>query len=106
DYLAALIERGVLGFVGVISLFAIAVWWAVQIGVDRALVRAGWFSPALAGATLVVLVSALSLETLHFRHVWLLFALVAVLCMAGREFTPARLTTSGRRSAVPLRAGR
>ena len=88
DYLAALIERGVLGFVGIMTLFGIALWWAVQIGTDRSLVRAGWFSPALAGAILVVLVSALSLETLHFRHVWLLFALVAALWMTKEEPTP------------------
>jgi O-antigen ligase len=79
DFVAALIERGLLGIVGVVALFVLAIRSSFQLVSEPALRRDGWRTVALLGAVTSVVVSALSLETLHFRHVWFLFALVYAL---------------------------
>ena len=105
DYLAALIERGVMGLIGVVSLFAVGLYWSLNVGTNSHLRRRGWRPPALAGAMVCVLMSAVSLETLHFRHVWLLFALIIGLGL----LTPAQQargtpTRTSRRILVALGA--
>ena len=86
DYMAGLLERGILGAVGNLFLFVVAAGWSVRVGLDKRFAAAGWRPSALAGGVVVILMAAMSLETLHFRHVWLFFALVIGLGMRG---TPA-----------------
>ena len=81
DYMAGLLERGLLGAVGNVFLFVVATGWALRVGLDRRRLGGGWRPAALAGGLVVVLMAAMSLETLHFRHVWLFFALVVALGM-------------------------
>jgi hypothetical protein len=89
DYLAALVERGVIGAGAVILL---AGGLAVRC---RRIARPGALPPEYAaviprpellGALLVgVAVSAGLYETLHFRHVWAVFGLIAALELAARR---------------------
>ncbi|MDQ3916491.1 MAG: O-antigen ligase family protein [Actinomycetota bacterium] len=83
DYMAGLLERGLLGAVGNVFLFVVAAAWSVRVGLDQRLTAEGWRPAALAGGVVVILMAAMSLETLHFRHVWLFFALVVALGMRG-----------------------
>ncbi|MFY9588982.1 MAG: O-antigen ligase family protein [Actinomycetota bacterium] len=76
DYVAGFLERGIVGGVGVLLLFGAAAAWAMRVAIDDGLRRRGWRPPAFAGAMIAVLLTAITLETLHFRHQWLLFALV------------------------------
>ena len=79
DFIAGFIERGLIGGIGVIALFVMVTRRALQVGVERSLRRSGWAPAALVGAIVTVIVSAISLETLHFRHVWMLFAVITAL---------------------------
>ncbi|HEV2755701.1 MAG TPA: O-antigen ligase family protein [Actinomycetota bacterium] len=83
DYMAGLLERGLLGAVGNLFLFVVAAAWSVRVGLDKRLSAEGWRPAALAGGVVVILMAAMSLETLHFRHVWLFFGLVVALGMRG-----------------------
>ena len=78
DYVAALVERGLLGAFGVVSIFAVAGWAAFGLR-RRFSGRSPWTTSALAGGLVSVAVSGVALETLHFRHVWCLFALIFAL---------------------------
>jgi len=89
DYLAAILERGVLGG---LALVALAVAVAVR---ARRISRPGGVEPSflevvprpelLAAGIVVIAVSALFYEVLHFRHVWALLGLVAALELSGRR---------------------
>jgi hypothetical protein len=81
DYLAGFLERGVLGGIGVLALFAIVSAWAFRCGFSQSLRREGWRPSFLVGGLAAILASAMALETLHFRHIWLFFALLAGLAM-------------------------
>jgi hypothetical protein len=88
DFAATLIERGVLGEVGLLVLIAGTV---VRVGS----VVGGSLTPdvaavvprtaPLAGAALGVAVSANFYQVLHFRHVWALLAVIAALHLWGRK---------------------
>jgi O-antigen ligase len=88
DYLAALLERGVLGGLALVLLIC-----GVGIRARRA-ARVGGVAPdflaivprpeILAAAVVAVAVSGMFYEVLHFRHVWALFGLVAALQQSGR----------------------
>jgi hypothetical protein len=106
DYAAGFLERGLLGGIGVLGLFVTALWWSARTGTDRALRAAGWRPAAFTGATIAVMMAAFSLETLHFRHVWALFALTVALGL-GRRSDPATRTGSlePSRSAGQISAG-
>jgi hypothetical protein len=89
DYLAALLERGVLGVAALGLLIT-----AVAVRARRACGPAGLSPPfrevvprpELLGAALVaVALSAVFYEVLHFRHVWALLGLVAALAQTGRR---------------------
>ena len=88
DYVAALLERGVLGTVGLIVLGAAVAVRARRVAAPGGLpprYLAVVPRPDLLGAGLVAVgMSALFYETLHFRHVWALFGLIAALEIAGR----------------------
>jgi O-antigen ligase len=88
DYLAGFLERGVLGGLGLLALCFVVSMWSLRVGLDRALASRGWVPTAFCGGTVAVLISAASLETLHFRHVWLFFALLIALGLSSRELRP------------------
>ena len=89
DYVAALLERGVLGATALVLLAATLAVRARRISV------AGGIAPEfrevvprpelLAAAVIAVAFSALFYEVLHFRHVWALFGLVAALSLSSRR---------------------
>jgi O-antigen ligase len=86
DYLAALIERGALGFLGVAILVAALLRRALSVagsrlanGFDSVVVRPN----ALVGAIAAVLVVSVVYEIFHVRHVWTLFAFVAAVSIWG-----------------------
>ncbi len=90
DYVATLVERGLLGEIGLLLLLAGA---AVRVGS----VVSARLTPEVAavvprtaplgGAALGVAVSANFYQVLHFRHVWALLAVIAALHLWGREST-------------------
>jgi O-antigen ligase len=74
DPLAYLLERGVLGLLGFLALHRVLLGWG-----GRLLVAEGRTSEVMRGlgpAVVANLVFSMSHETLHFRHVWILFAMV------------------------------
>ncbi|HEX2773253.1 MAG TPA: O-antigen ligase family protein, partial [Micromonosporaceae bacterium] len=89
DYLAAILERGVLGG---LALTVLATAIAVR---ARRISRPRGVSPPfrevvprpelLAAAVVAIAVSALFYEVLHFRHVWALLGLIAALELTGRR---------------------
>jgi len=89
DYLAAVVERGLLGGVALAWLVALVVVRARRIGRRDALrpeFAAVLPRPELLGAAAgAVLLSALFYEVLHFRHVWALFGLIAAAELWGRR---------------------
>ena len=86
DYFAALIERGPLGFIGLLLLVssvgirALSITRAKVEGVGSAVIRPN----ALVGAVAGTFVAGTVYELLHVRHVWTLFAFVAALSILGR----------------------
>jgi hypothetical protein len=88
DVLAALVERGPVGVLGVLLLVAIAVSWAVPLvrRLPTATYAAAVPVPAGVAAALVAVgMNSLYEEVLHFRFVWTLLALVAVLGYEARR---------------------
>jgi hypothetical protein len=90
DYLAYFIERGPLAFLGMLLLR----WQAFRrlltagaAGVRGTMAQsgtAGAITAALFGAWTASCVNANTIETLHFRHVWLFLAIICAI-----DFTPA-----------------
>ena len=88
DYLAALVERGLLGFVGFLLLLAGIILRTVKVGGARLSqdFSAAVINPnALVGAIAGTLLTGTVYELLHVRHVWTLFAFIAALFVWGRE---------------------
>lgn len=89
DYVAAVVERGVLGGVALITLIVLVAVRARRIGLRDAL-RPDFAEvfprpELLGGAAAAMLLSALFYEVLHFRHVWALFGLIAAVELWGRR---------------------
>ena len=88
DYLAALVERGPIGVLGILLLTAAAARWAARVlrGPPH-----GWVElPRPVGLVAALVAMALAgayYEVLHFRFVWLLFALLAAI---GARWSPGR----------------
>jgi O-antigen ligase len=78
DYLAFLIERGLLGLLGLLAFCAIMLQWSGRLLAPWPQEDAGgrWSAAGLAGAVVANLVLATNHESFHFRHVWVLFGLV------------------------------
>jgi O-antigen ligase len=96
DWIAALIERGVLGMAGLlllvleIFLLAVAIWNPVRL---RSGYAAALPAPAyVVGALVTVAVYSLTHESLHERPVWTLFGLLAAFGLWGR---PTRWSWGG-----------
>jgi O-antigen ligase len=89
DYLAAVVERGILGGVALAWLVAMVAVRSRRIGRRDALrpeFAAVLPRPELLGAAAgAVLLSAMFYEVLHFRHVWALFGLIAAVELWGRR---------------------
>jgi O-antigen ligase len=88
DYLAALIERGPIGLVGVLLLVCSLMLRGLF--ATRAKLAGGFGAivtrpHALVGALAGTLVAGTVYELLHVRHIWTLFAFVAALSIWGRE---------------------
>jgi O-antigen ligase len=88
DYLATLLERGVLGALGLVVLVA-----TVTVRLSRVVgrpLRADYAAvlarpEMLAGACAGMLLSGVFYEVLHFRHLWALFGLIAATDLWGRR---------------------
>lgn len=103
DYLAYMIERGPLALFGMLLLR----WQAFRrilagrtgggAAEDRA--SSGALTAAMFGAWVASCLNANTIETLHFRHVWLFLAMVCVL-----DTRPARLRDAQRNAADALPA--
>lgn len=74
DLFAYVIERGVLGLLGFLALHKVLLSWGGRLLMTRG--RAQDVMRGLGPAVLANLVLSMSHETLHFRHVWMLFAMV------------------------------
>jgi O-antigen ligase len=87
DYVAALLERGVLGFGALALLVATLVFQSFSVVARmRDRFHAAVVKPnALVGALIGTLVASTVYELLHVRHVWALFGLVAALYSWTRE---------------------
>ncbi|NKZ06972.1 O-antigen ligase family protein [Actinomadura latina] len=89
DYVASVLERGFLGGVALIVLVFILLLKCVRIARRGALT--GEYArlvprPELFGALIAVfLVSGLFYETLHYRHGWAIFGLIAALDLFGKK---------------------
>jgi hypothetical protein len=88
DYLAAIVERGPLGLLGLGLLLAGVC--ARAVGMSRQRLSAGFSTVlirphALVGAVAGTVVAMAVYELLHLRHLWALFALVAALGIWGRR---------------------
>jgi len=88
DLIAYLIERGVLGFVGILALYAALLRWGGRLLVARG--RGPDTMRGLGAGVAANLLMSMSHETMHFRHVWVLFALcwVALTVVADRQRVP------------------
>ena len=100
DYVAAFVERGVLGGIGLLSLLWLASVRTVRLLSNKALLARGWCPPALMGGVVAIAVSAITLETLHFRHVWLFLGLTSALGIDAVNRAP----TSATRPPIDSRA--
>jgi O-antigen ligase len=101
DYLAFLVERGVIGFAGLLLLLG-ALGSILRHGLGHAgRDRQFLWAAALCGMFVFNLIDSVNHEVLHYRHVWLMFALIAAAeKLAGRRssamqpFSGARLDLS------------
>jgi len=102
DYFAYLVERGPLALAGMLMMR----WQAFRriLGAGRSRAISGGLTAALFGAWVASCLNANTIETLHFRHVWLFLAMVCALdSAADREPAPrphrrAALAVAGRTS--------
>lgn len=88
DYLAALVERGLLGALAlVVLLAAIAtrIWGILAVPLSAQFSAVVPRPEALAGAVIGILVAGGLYEVLHFRHVWALLSVLAAVHLWGRR---------------------
>jgi hypothetical protein len=88
DYLATLIERGALGFVGLMLLIGAIVSRAISIDPRRLSAEFRRVLPSTApliGALVAMAVSAFTHEVLHYRHLWALLGILAAIHLFGRD---------------------
>jgi O-antigen ligase len=89
DYLGTLIERGIIGAVGLVLLFGGLLQRAVSSAARPLTPRFAAVVPhpnALAGALVGTLAGSAFIQLMHSRHVWALYALVAAVSLWGRRW--------------------
>lgn len=92
DFIGYLVERGIVGLIGLLSL-GVALW------------RSAWSGSATRSLIVGIAVGGAFRETLHFRHLWLLLAVAVVSDMLS-DLPRARPTSKDRADqadTVPLR---
>jgi O-antigen ligase len=88
DYLAALLERGPLGLIGLLLLVSGLVVRGIIVAkgrLSRGFETVIRHPHALLAAIVGSLVSSTVYELLHLRHLWVLFAFVAAVYLWGRD---------------------
>jgi O-antigen ligase/polysaccharide polymerase Wzy-like membrane protein len=88
DYLATLVERGALGFVGLMLLIGSIVVRAISVDPRRLSAEFRQVVPStapLVGALVAMAVGAFTHEILHYRHFWALLGILAAIHCFGRE---------------------
>jgi O-antigen ligase len=98
DYLATLVERGALGFVGLMLLIGAVVTRAISIDPRRLSPDFRRVVPSTApliGALVAMTVSALTHEVLHYRHLWALLGILAAVHVFGRDEEPSPAVEPG-----------
>lgn len=114
DYLAYMIERGPLAFLALLFIlwqaFAkVKTVWMHRVRAGTADRGAGTLVAALAGALACSAVHSLTIERLHFRHFWLLLAMVCALAettRAVRARPPAEASPEDEKTTEPLAVAR
>ncbi|WP_067491074.1 O-antigen ligase family protein [Actinomadura hibisca] len=100
DYIAAVLERGFLGGLALIVLVFTLLLACTRIARRDALTpeyAKAMPHPELLGALVAVfLISGLFYETLHYRHGWAFFGLIAALHLFGRRDSPVLRTAEGK----------
>jgi O-antigen ligase len=91
DYVAAVVERGVVGGLAILAL--VCTIWFRSAGALGGRLRPDFASVVprrepLVGAMLGLAAAAAYYEVMHFRHVWALLAVIAVVQIRGREVAP------------------
>ncbi|HLZ39175.1 MAG TPA: O-antigen ligase family protein [Mycobacteriales bacterium] len=96
DYLAFFLERGVLGLVAFLFFLCVLLWWCIPLLLSErvnaaagVLGRTGSFA-GLAGAVVANAAMPATHESFHFRHLWLLIALVWAARYFLSEASPGR----------------
>jgi hypothetical protein len=103
DYLAYMIERGPLALFGMLMLrwqtFLHVLRGRTGGGAPEDRARSGAITAAMFGAWVASCLNANTIETLHFRHVWVFLAMVCAL-----DTRPAREARAQRASHEPLKS--
>jgi O-antigen ligase len=84
DYISYLVERGPVSLFFMLVLKALPFvlilrWWKQRSAAANGSVRGGAFAAALFGAWVASCINANTIETLHFRHIWLFLAVVCAM---------------------------
>jgi O-antigen ligase len=104
DPLAYLLERGILGLLGFIALHKVVLGWGGRLLVSNG--RGPRTMRALGAAVVANLVFCLSHETLHYRHVWVLYGMVwaAYTVVSRRQRAEAAVAARASRSPATIEA--
>lgn len=78
DWLSFLVERGMIGFLGIVLLFGALAKMLLQTIKTESSKREFLWIIGLSGMFIFILSFSLTHEVLHFRHAWCSFALIAV----------------------------
>lgn len=102
DYLATLVERGPIGFVGLVILMAgigVRAYSDVMRPLSPAFARLLKNPSAIIAGVMALAVFAMTHEILHYRHVWAFLGIVAGLYLFGRR-VPSRSVFVGSPSSL------
>jgi O-antigen ligase len=77
DYLSFLVERGIIGFIGLFVLLGTVVSMLMHCIKNTRSEQEFLWAVGLCAMFLFILINALTHEVMHFRHVWFAFALIA-----------------------------